>query len=118
MRLISLLLLTAGFATAAIAAEPIACNMNALTREERERYSVLLAKMKRAEVSHTEITNGFEFRLDPTRFPLVELAEWITFESKCCPFLVFGVKVHKDGVRLALTGDKGVKEFLRAEMGI
>ncbi len=117
MRLASMLLLTAGFATVAVAAEPLACNMNAMTRQERDRYGALIETMKKAEVRRTEIANGFEFALDPKRFPLVDLAEWITYESKCCPFLTFGVKVHKDSVQLTLTGEKGVKELLRAEMG-
>ena len=119
MKLASLLLLLAGFATTTLAGTaPFACNLNAMNREERQRYGVLVQKMRKAQVGQKELANGFEFSIDPKRFSLVELAEWITYESKCCPFLTFGVTVDGGDVRLALTGEKGVKEFLKAELGV
>ena len=118
MRLVSLLLLLAGFTTTTLAETvPFACNMNAMSKEERQRYGALVLKMRKAQIGKKELANGLELSIDPRRFSLVELAEWITYESKCCPFLTFGVTVDKGNVRLALTGEKGVKDFLKAELG-
>jgi hypothetical protein len=50
----------------------------------------------------------------------VEVAEWVDLESRCCPFLEFGIDVSEKGrvVRLRLTGGKGVKSFLKSELGL
>ena len=82
----------------------IACDMNALDREERDRYQLLLKRL--APFEATEIADGYEISVDAGK--LAELAEWISLESRCCPFLKFEVA-------LRLTGGDGVKEFLAAE---
>lgn len=114
------LLLLAGFGPAAVAAEPFACNMKALTRTERERHHALVAKLAKAVTGQTELANGYAFRISRERLPLPELAEWVGYESRCCPFLDFGIEVESKGtaVTLRLTGGKGVKEFLDAELGL
>ncbi len=45
---------------------------------------------------------------------LAQLAEWVSFERKCCPFFEFRIEVApKSGpVWLSLTGRAGVKDFL------
>ena len=114
------LLLLAGFAPAACGLEPFACNLNALTRPERDRHSVLIGKLAKAVVGRSELPNGYSFRLNPERLPLTELAEWVGYESRCCPFLEFGIELEGKGkaVTLRLTGGKGTKEFLDMEMGL
>jgi hypothetical protein len=48
---------------------------------------------------------------------LLMLAEWIAFERRCCPFLRFIVTVDGgDRLDLTMSGDVGVKEFLRIEL--
>jgi hypothetical protein len=50
----------------------------------------------------------------------VEVAEWVDLEARCCPFLDFGIDVSGRGrtVRLRLTDGKGVKSFLKTELGL
>jgi len=118
-RILMLLLLVAGMVPASATA-PLACNRNALNREERQRYGALTAKLRAAAKPHKELAAGFEIALDQKKLPLPELAEWIQLESRCCPFLTFGVQVKGDAsiAMLQLTGGEGVKEFLAAEFGL
>ena len=48
----------------------------------------------------------------------LDLAEFITTERLCCPFLHFALELDPDAeeVRLRLTGSEGVKEFLSMEL--
>ena len=49
----------------------------------------------------------------------VQLAEWISLERRCCPFLEFALEWKRDdSVSVRLTGEAGVKQFIAAEMGI
>jgi hypothetical protein len=98
----------------------IACNMNALTRAERDRHHALLGKLAKAVVGRQALPNGYTFRISPERLPLTELAEWVGYESRCCPFLGFGIELEskETAVTLRLTGGMGTKEFLEEELGL
>ena len=59
------------------------------------------------------------------RFPhdkglFTTISEWATLENLCCPFLTLTLELHQDRgpTWLKATGIEGVKEFLRAELGI
>jgi|SRR6516225_6318786 hypothetical protein len=95
----------------------LACNLNALTPEERDRRQMVLGAVMRTIIGRGELANGFELRFDAARLDLAALGEWIALERRCCPFLHFRLDIEPAGKTiLALTGDPGVKEFLRAEM--
>lgn len=89
----------------------IACDMTAWTAEERKRHRVLLEKLAEATTAHRETEDGYEFVIDRSQLPLAELEEWIGLESRCCPFLQFGIA-------LRLGGGEGVKPFLKAELAL
>jgi hypothetical protein len=96
---------------------PIACDLNALTIEERDRRQMILGAVARTIVGRVELANGFELSFDAARLELTALGEWIALERRCCPFLHFRLDIEPAGkTALALTGGPGVKEFLRAEM--
>ena len=116
-------------AAAAVSEEPLVCNVNALTATQRERHQKLGRMLRAALVDKVEQESGYVFVLDLGRLPLdsagapvcvVEVAEWVDLESRCCPFLSFGIDVEPKGksVRLRLTGGKGVKPFLESDLGL
>src|SRR5262245_39495961 len=116
-------------AGAARAAEPLACNLFALNDSERDRHHALGEKLKSAVARVTELPDGYALALDLKKLPVdaqgkswcvVEIAQWADLESRCCPFLNFGIDLRgKDGiVTLRLTGGPGVKDFLRTELGL
>lgn len=114
---------------AGLSEQPIACDLNALSGSQRERHRTLDEKLRGAVTGRVELANGYTLVLDLDRLPadsagapfcVVEVAEWVDLESRCCPFLEFGIDVSAKGrvVRLRLTGGKGVKSFLRSELGL
>ena len=63
-----------------------------------------------------ELADGYEFRFEDD--VLNRLAEFVSLEKLCCPFLNFGIEVEAENgpVWLRLTGREGVKAFIREEI--
>ena len=98
---------------------PIACNPGAFTAEERETWQALGARFVRSARARRDLPNGFAFELDRTPETLRDLAQFVEFESRCCPFVDFTVRVPAGGgVVLEMTGRTGVKAMLAAELGL
>src|SRR5262252_3587083 len=90
-------------AVAAVSEEPLVCNVGALSPAQRERHQNLGRMLRSALVEKVELESGYVFVLDLGRLPLdsagapvcvVEVAEWVELESRCCPFLSFGIEVE------------------------
>jgi len=96
------------------------CNIKALTPEERARHKQLSEKLLAARKEIVETEKGYEFQYSPGDVSLPELAEWVVAESKCCPFFDFHIDLEREGklVCLRLTGEEGIKAFIRAECKI
>ena len=96
------------------------CNIKALTPEERARHKQLGEKLLAARKETVETEKGYEFQFSPADVSLAELAEWVVAESKCCPFFDFHIDLERDGklACLRLTGEEGIKAFIRAEFGV
>jgi hypothetical protein len=67
-----------------------------------------------------ELPDGFAFRFSNDRVLFTGLSELATLERLCCPFLTITMELQFDQgpMWLKLTGEDGVKDFLRAELGI
>ena len=121
-------LLSLAIPTASEPGPPLVCNVGALTAAQRARHRTLGEKLLGAVVRKAELPNGYELVFDLSRisdaqgrqYRVVEVAEWVDLESRCCPFLDFRIDVVGKGaaVELRLTGPRNVKEFLRAEIPI
>jgi hypothetical protein len=96
------------------------CNMGALTSADRERHKQLLLRLEAARIEIRELPDGYSFRLRSESVSLAEAAEWISYESKCCPFFDFEILLERDNgsLWLKLRGKEGIKPFIRAEFGI
>ncbi len=96
------------------------CNIKALTPEQRARHKQLSEKLMAAKKEIVETEKGYEFQFSPGGVSLPKLAEWVVAESKCCPFFDFHMDLEREGklVCLRLTGEEGVKAFMRAEFKI
>lgn len=95
-----------------------ACGLGALASEERAELPDVLARLFEASPVTRELDDGFEITFATSRnlFPLV--AQWIDCESRCCPFFEFKIELAADGgpMKVALTGQPGVKEFILEEL--
>ena len=87
--------------------------------EERARYIALSRKLMSAREERRELDNGYAFKLTTQKISLIEIAEWITFERRCCPFFNLQIEAEpNDGPTwLRMTGASGVKPFILSEIG-
>ncbi len=75
---------------------PFACNMFAMSAEQRMVYPALRGQLNNNIIETRELPNGYAFR-HPIDL-LVTAAEWVNLERLCCPFFKFAILV--DGERL------------------
>ena len=94
----------------------MACDLTAISASDRPRYNELRAMLAASVIGKRELPDGIAIQIDVERIALTQLAEWISFERKCCPFFKFEIDVAPESgpVWLSLTGRAGVKEFLIA----
>jgi len=133
----ALLLLAAGSGVTGLAAQnPVAaatrekqvettqskfyCNIKALTSEERAHHKQLTEKLMATRKEIVETAKGYEFQFSPKSVSLAELANWVSAESKCCPFFDFHIDLEGEGslLCLRLTGEEGIKAFIRGEFSV
>ena len=90
--------------------------MKAFSAEQRPRYNDLVKRLRIALQSRHELPNGYTYKLDTKGITLPEVAEWITLERLCCPFLTFQLDVKGSGeTQLSMTGPTGTKVVLDEE---
>ena len=95
---------------------PFACNMNALSREERSRHSELGEVLRSALMAVHELEHGYEFEFPPMPANYRALAELTLLEHACCPFFDIAIVLRQhDRLIWQLTGSEGVKQFIRQE---
>ena len=99
---------------------PIACNLSALDEQEQQRRGHLASNLLEAVCEIVPTSDGYAFRFGGVKTDLREIAEFISLERRCCPFLEFQIEVggENDSINLHIRGREGVKEFLAAELGI
>lgn len=93
------------------------CNITAFSPAERVHYQELTNKLTLNRRNAIEIARGYKFQFNASAITLAELAEWVAYENKCCPFFDFYIGLRSEGALLSLqlTGEHGVKPFIRAE---
>jgi hypothetical protein len=96
------------------------CNVRAFSPTERSRYNDLARKLSEACVEFRELPDGYALLLLPEKLSLIELAEFVSLESRCCPFFDFDIELVRDNgpLWLKLRGSEGMKPFIRAEFGV
>jgi hypothetical protein len=94
----------------------VACNIGAFNSEERNRYDQLRKELT-TNLSVQEVPSGYTFIYPNHPSLLLKIAEWISYENRCCPFIKFSLYVsgEADAIRLELTGSEEVKNLLREE---
>lgn len=96
---------------------PLVCNMDVFTPTQREAHLRTTAELIEAVYNVQAVENGYEFHF-PNKTELIsKIAEFISNERLCCPFLKFTLNVvsSEEPLSFALTGPIGTQEFLRAE---
>jgi hypothetical protein len=96
---------------------PFFCNLKALTGAERTEHQQATKHLLASVQETRELPNGYAFTVDGSRVSIKDLATFVDFERRCCPFFDFHLEWRRENgpVTLQLTGREGVKEFIRAE---
>jgi hypothetical protein len=96
------------------------CNTKALTLAERAHHKQLGDKLMSVRKEVVETEKGYEFQYSPSDVSLLELADWVVAEGKCCAFLDFHIDLEREGTLLCLrlTGAEGIKAFIRSEFPV
>ena len=95
-----------------------ACNPAALDKEQRARYTVLTKQLFTTKRDVRELPDGYAVGFPANPQTIKDAAEFITYERLCCPFLNFELAIEGENLQLRLKGKQGVKEFLKAELGM
>jgi hypothetical protein len=98
---------------------PLACNMGVFTPAQRESHIRATTQLIQAVQAVQEVANGYELKFPNETEFILKIAEFVSNERLCCPFLEFTLNViaNDEPVSLSLTGPAGTQEFLRAEFG-
>lgn len=93
----------------------LACDLNAFDAAQRARHSALLGELRARRLDVREVADGYAFSYPAESETIVKLAEWVSLERLCCPFLDFSLDIEAGATRLRLTigGGSDVKAFLR-----
>jgi hypothetical protein len=94
----------------------IACDLGALSEEERTRRSAAAARVSARFREVRETPDGYAARLNGDPELVQDALDWVLLERRCCPFLQLELRFEpSDGpVWLSFSGGPGVKEFLGA----
>jgi hypothetical protein len=94
---------------------PVACNLGALSTEQRAREQSLLAEFKSLQRGMQPIDAGYRFEIPGEPGTLARVGELLGLERLCCPFLSFRVAVGAAlaPVVLEVTGDAAAQAFIR-----
>lgn len=97
-----------------------ACDMSALTPEQRVRYDELVRIIRPQVIEFREMAAGYAARLPSEPEVVLRAAEFITLERLCCPFFNLAVEVenNRGPLWLNISGPEGIKPFIRAEFSI
>jgi hypothetical protein len=93
---------------------PIACSLT--DPEFQRRRADLLQTFQGALLETKELADGYAYRFPSGGNWIAELAQLITFERECCPFMQFNLRVEPANgpLWLELTGPAGTKDFLES----
>jgi hypothetical protein len=94
----------------------MACKLT--SAEFKERKATVITNLKKEIVETVELKNGIKYAFKDSDETIAMLADFIKTERQCCDFFNFelSVSAEKKYVYLALTGPKGVKDFIKSEL--
>ena len=93
--------------------------MTALSSEQRARHHELAALLQSSLAAVRELPDGYEFEFSWSPETYDVLTEITPLEHACCPFFDIGIRIESESNKLywRLTGQAGIKAFIRAEFG-
>jgi len=92
----------------------LACELSALTEEQRGRREALAHRLKGQIVDVEELPTGYAVYVPSNDDSGQLIEELVALERKCCAFLTFDSRIdpENDALVLSITGGPGVKAFV------
>ena len=86
--------------------------------ELQKRKAEVIALLKANVLERKEVTNGYQYSFKGFDKILDDLVSFIKTERACCDFFTFKLAIEDEAtnVLLTITGPKGAREFINAEM--
>ena len=84
--------------------------------ELRKRKETVLADLRKQVIEKKELSNGYAFKFEGSDAMIDKLNEFIKTERQCCDFFTFNITASGNEVWLELTGEDGVKDFIKTEL--
>jgi hypothetical protein len=96
-----------------------ACDMTAMNPTQRARHHELAAVLRPAIAGTEELADGYAARFEMKDELVMTLAEFVTLERLCCPWLTLAIETERDrgALRLRVTSVPEAKAAIRAEFG-
>ena len=97
---------------------PIACDLEVFDQSEKRLHDELLMEAMTGFQNVKELSDGYQFSFIYNDQLIKKIEDWITLESRCCPFFRFKLESDKtkNSINLHITGPEGVKQILKAAM--
>ena len=91
---------------------PIVCNLP--EPEQARRRQEIATQILEGVQETRELPDGYAFRFPGTNEWATKITSFISFERKCCPFLIFEIIFDPElgPIWLRLRGGEGVKAFV------
>ncbi len=89
--------------------------MNALSPQQRSQHHLLGETLRSSLISTEELPNGYEFQFPLNHELYSALTQLALLEHACCPFFVVSIRLDQEQLFWQLTGNEGVKQFIRME---
>ncbi|HSR52358.1 MAG TPA: hypothetical protein VLV83_16145 [Acidobacteriota bacterium] len=99
---------------------PIACRPGALSHRENQDRRALIESLRDAVLSLSWSDRGLSAKVAKSKDTLMTAGLLVAFESQCCPFLAFHLRVGagEEPFTLEISGPPGSGEMLRSELGL
>jgi hypothetical protein len=99
--------------------QAIACAPGAIPAGERAEHFALAARLfTEAAISRTPLSNGYEIKFPAET--LISVAQFVTNERLCCPFMRFDIEMQAGNnvLVLRMTGPAGTRDVIDAELHV
>ncbi len=95
---------------------PLVCDLTALHATQRKNHFIMIHRISAAVQEIKELPHGYAFRLAEEQITLLQIADFLANERRCCSFFHFTLSIEPEGgaVWLHLTSPDGVKAVLQA----
>lgn len=88
------ILAVSAWITPAATDPPIACNLKALTPQQRKQLGRIGEHVISAITASHDLKDGYAFRIDPAKASLMDVTRWLDLWRRCCPFYEFRIDFH------------------------